>query len=132
MLVDGDGPTVAAGVMTPIPGPNAQGTETAAPATPASAGPPWDEMTAGGAVEDGATRHLPPPATFTLSVGHDFGARYHIIRVLGTGGMGAVYQAWDKVLEVAVAVKVIRPEATLDPKEADALERRFKRELLLA
>ena len=67
-----------------------------------------------------------------LSVGEDFGARYHIIRLLGIGGMGAVYQAWDKVLEVAVAVKVIRPDATLDPEAARALEKRFKRELLLA
>jgi serine/threonine protein kinase len=67
-----------------------------------------------------------------LGPGADFGARYHIIRLLGSGGMGAVYQAWDKVLEVAVAVKVIRPEATRDPQAAEALERRFKRELLLA
>jgi eukaryotic-like serine/threonine-protein kinase len=74
----------------------------------------------------------PPGGGSQLSVGHDFGARYHIIRVLGTGGMGAVYQAWDKVLEVAVAVKVIRPDATLDPEAARALEKRFKRELLLA
>jgi serine/threonine protein kinase/Tfp pilus assembly protein PilF len=73
-----------------------------------------------------------PRSALALEVGHDFGARYHIIRILGAGGMGAVYQAWDKVLEVAVAVKVIRPDATLDPETAKALERRFKRELLLA
>jgi serine/threonine protein kinase len=46
--------------------------------------------------------------------------------------MGAVYQAWDKVLEVAVAVKVIRPPDTEDEEAAQTLERRFKRELLLA
>ena len=46
--------------------------------------------------------------------------------------MGAVYQAWDQVLEVAVAVKVIRPEAMEDLDAAHELERRFKRELLLA
>lgn len=67
-----------------------------------------------------------------INVGHDFGSRYHIIRLLGIGGMGAVYQAWDKVLEVAVAVKVIRPQETEDAEAARALERRFKRELLLA
>src|SRR5262249_50763211 len=70
--------------------------------------------------------------TGPLTIGSDFGSRYHIIRLLGTGGMGAVYQAWDKVLEVAVAVKVIRPPDTEDPEAARALERRFKRELLLA
>ena len=67
-----------------------------------------------------------------LRVGEDFGDRYHIIRVLGAGGMGAVYQAWDKVLETAVAVKVIRPEAAATPEQAEAIEKRFKRELLLA
>ena len=66
-----------------------------------------------------------------LTVGHDFGTRYHIIRLLGVGGMGAVYQAWDKVLEVAVAVKVIRPPDA-GRGGGQALERRFKRELLLA
>ena len=46
--------------------------------------------------------------------------------------MGAVYQAWDQELGVAVALKVIRPEATADPAAAADMERRFKRELLLA
>jgi tetratricopeptide (TPR) repeat protein len=46
--------------------------------------------------------------------------------------MGAVYQAFDQVLEVSVALKVIRPETLADPEGARDLERRFKRELLLA
>lgn len=46
--------------------------------------------------------------------------------------MGAVYQAWDQVLEVAVAIKVIRIDASIDPESAADLEKRFKRELLLA
>ena len=67
-----------------------------------------------------------------LQVGQNFGARYHVIRALGIGGMGAVYQAWDQELEVAVAIKVIRPDVTADPATAQDLERRFKRELILA
>jgi tetratricopeptide (TPR) repeat protein len=67
-----------------------------------------------------------------LEVGQDFGPRYHIIRILGVGGMGAVYQAWDAELTEAVAVKVIRPEIAADPRDAADIERRFKRELLLA
>ena len=46
--------------------------------------------------------------------------------------MGAVYQAWDQELGVVVAIKVIKPEAMHDPEAARELERRFKRELLLA
>ncbi len=52
--------------------------------------------------------------------------------MLGVGGMGAVYQAWDAELTEAVAVKVIRPEIAGDPRDAQDIERRFKRELLLA
>jgi eukaryotic-like serine/threonine-protein kinase len=75
------------------------------------------------------------PASFDtgpLEPGQTFGPRYHIIRCLGVGGMGAVYQAWDAELGVAVAIKVIRPEILADPGAAAEVERRFKRELLLA
>ncbi|MCG6925631.1 MAG: serine/threonine-protein kinase, partial [Acidobacteria bacterium] len=67
-----------------------------------------------------------------LAPGHHFGDRYRIIRTLGTGGMGAVYQAWDDELQIAVALKVIRSDAIRDPRRAKELEQRFKRELLLA
>ncbi len=72
------------------------------------------------------------PRGAALSVGQPFSARYLILKVLGEGGMGAVYQAWDEELGVAVALKVIRPEALSSPAEAQELEKRFKRELLLA
>jgi serine/threonine protein kinase len=67
-----------------------------------------------------------------LAIGQRFGPRYRIVRLLGIGGMGAVYQAWDHELDVVVALKVIRPEATTDPHELAAIERRFKQELVLA
>ena len=70
--------------------------------------------------------------TGPLEVGQSFGPRYHIIRMLGVGGMGAVYQAWDAELGVAVAIKVIRPEIMEDPVMGEEVGRRFKRELLLA
>ena len=71
-------------------------------------------------------------ASGPLEVGQEFGPRYHILRLLGIGGMGAVYQAWDAELNVAVAVKVILPEATQDAASARDIERRFKQELKLA
>ena len=46
--------------------------------------------------------------------------------------MGAVYEAWDGELGVSVALKVIRPDMPGDSGIARDLERRFKRELLLA
>jgi eukaryotic-like serine/threonine-protein kinase len=61
-----------------------------------------------------------------------FGTRYRIIDLLGSGGMGAVYRAWDAELAITVAIKVIRPEVAADPVAAADIERRFKRELLLA
>jgi serine/threonine protein kinase/tetratricopeptide (TPR) repeat protein len=67
-----------------------------------------------------------------LEPGEPFGTRYRILRILGAGGMGVVYQAWDEELGVAVALKVIRPEVMADPQSAYDIERRFKRELLLS
>jgi tetratricopeptide (TPR) repeat protein len=65
-----------------------------------------------------------------LAVGQAFGPRYHIIKLLGVGGMGAVYQTWDAELGVAVALKVI-VTGQRGPASAEA-EKRFKTELLLA
>jgi serine/threonine protein kinase/tetratricopeptide (TPR) repeat protein len=66
-----------------------------------------------------------------LEVGQKLG-RYLIIKLLGLGGMGAVYRAWDEELGVGVALKIVRPEIAADPEAARDLEKRFKRELLLA
>jgi serine/threonine-protein kinase len=78
------------------------------------------------------TAESPGAGEGPLAVGQSFGSRYHILRPLGIGGMGAVYQAWDAELGVAVAIKVIRPDVMADPTVAADIERRFKRELLLA
>ena len=81
----------------------------------------------------GRVSDAPPAATTAhFSPGQAFGPRYKILRLLGVGGMGSVYLAWDEELAVEVALKIIRPEAVSDPTTARAVERRFKRELLLA
>ena len=67
-----------------------------------------------------------------FQAGQQVGPRYTILKLLGTGGMGAVYQAFDHELGVAVAIKVIRPAAQSDETAAKELEQRFKRELVLA
>src|SRR5258705_3448077 len=56
------------------------------------------------------------------------GARYQIMRILGQGGMGAVYQARDQELDRVIALKVIRPELAANP----GILQRFKQELILS
>ncbi len=63
-----------------------------------------------------------------LRVGSALGERYQILGLLGQGGMGAVYKAFDLDLSRTLAVKLIRPELA---RRADILER-FKQELILA
>ena len=50
--------------------------------------------------------------------------RYEILRLLGRGGMAAVYLARDLVLEREVAIKVLPPDMSRDPQ----LIRRFQQE----
>jgi eukaryotic-like serine/threonine-protein kinase len=54
--------------------------------------------------------------------------RYEILKLLGQGGMGAVYKARDRAVERTVALKVIRPEYAGNPAVID----RFKQELVLS
>jgi eukaryotic-like serine/threonine-protein kinase len=63
-----------------------------------------------------------------IRLGSDFGPRYRIEALLGQGGMGRVYKAYDKELSRTVAIKVVRPGMM---GEEDALGR-FKQELVLA
>src|SRR5262245_30457326 len=72
---------------------------------------------------------LPLPPSRSLAAGQAFGSRYHIIRPVGIRGRGAVYQAWDAELGVAVAIKVIRREVMAAPAAAADVERRLQREL---
>ncbi|HXB67403.1 MAG TPA: protein kinase [Candidatus Acidoferrales bacterium] len=64
----------------------------------------------------------------TLSVGSVLGGRYEILKTLGEGGMGAVFQAHDAEVDRIVALKVIRP----DLAGSEDILRRFRQELVLA
>ncbi len=63
-----------------------------------------------------------------LEIGTVLGGRYEILKLLGQGGMGAVYKAADREVDRVVALKVIRPEMASNPE----ILARFKQELLLS
>lgn len=80
---------------------------------------------------------MPPPSRATVTgifAATDFAAgdviadRFRIVRLLGMGAMGVVYQADDTKLDVPVALKLLRPELASKPEAFD----RFRHELLLA
>ena len=48
-------------------------------------------------------------------------ARYRLDRVIGSGGMGVVWEAWDPALERRLAIKLLRPEITDDAGRARLL-----------
>jgi eukaryotic-like serine/threonine-protein kinase len=73
------------------------------------------------------SRSISNPA-LALQEGSLLADRYEILKLLGEGGMGAVYKARDRELDRLVALKVIRPELA---GHASILHR-FKQELILA
>ena len=59
----------------------------------------------------------------TLPPGTGFG-RYRIVRLIGAGGMGAVYEATHRDLKKRVAIKTLHPQVAAMP----AMRARFLRE----
>jgi serine/threonine-protein kinase len=75
------------------------------------------------------TAVMATPGAEALRPGALLDGRYDVKEVLGVGGMGVVYRAFDRELQEPVAIKTLRPEAMSgDPV---ALER-FKQEIRLA
>ncbi|MCK4761429.1 MAG: protein kinase [Candidatus Aminicenantes bacterium] len=67
-------------------------------------------------------------STLPFAPGDSFGKRYSILEEIGQGGMGKIFKARDKELEMDVALKMILPELPTKPDT----EKRFKQEIKLA
>src|SRR5437762_1764119 len=84
----------------------------------------------------GPARDSPPPtnqsdalsSSTIFAPGTLLGSRYQVLKILGQGGMGAVYQARDQELDRIIALKLIRPELASNP----GILQRFKQELILS
>src|SRR5258707_10600293 len=75
-----------------------------------------------------AAKRAVSPTGNILEVGQGLGGRFEIQEMLGIGGMGAVYKAYDRDIDRVIALKCIRPELASDPE----ISQRFTQELLLA
>ena len=70
----------------------------------------------------------PTPAAEPTIVGSTIGGRYRIARLLGEGGMGAVYEAEHTLMHKRVAVKVLHAEMS----KMSEVVARFEREAMAA
>jgi serine/threonine protein kinase/tetratricopeptide (TPR) repeat protein len=87
---------------------------------------------AGSFLERPAISAIPPQfapnrESSLLASGSLISGRFEILRFIGQGGMGQVYEAFDRELKERVALKAIRKEISSDPRMLS----RFRREALL-
>jgi len=113
-------PTVASATVQPGEAP----TELAGGATSAPQRTPAPSLAGSPSV---AGAGLTAPGSGPLLPGSRIG-RYEIERHLGRGGMGDVYLVRDTVINRRAALKTIREEGELDPKQVIEMRQRFYRE----
>jgi serine/threonine-protein kinase len=123
-LVAGGAPHVpASSPKSPLPAPLASTTPGRLISSPRSASAPIDVRAT--TLASPAAARLPNPASRATATGFEPGdlieTRYRVQRLLGRGGMGAVYHCQDLVLNEPIALKVISPAWSHDP--ADMAER---------
>jgi predicted Ser/Thr protein kinase len=82
---------------------------------PTAVGTPAPTNPGGSAIDDDS-----------IPAGTVFGERYEVRQHLGSGGMGTVYAAHDRLLDVAVALKFVRPQLARDPREQARLSREVR------
>jgi len=55
--------------------------------------------------------------TQTSALSENINDKYEFIREIGRGGMGIVYEAWDKKLNRKVAIKKLKEELSINPRD---------------
>ncbi|MGM0466009.1 MAG: protein kinase domain-containing protein, partial [Acidobacteriota bacterium] len=78
-------------------------------------------------ISDSQTATLDTPV-YKLKRGMKFANRYEVIEELGRGGMGKVYRVEDIKIKEEVALKILRPEISVDKNQIE----RFSNEIKLA
>jgi CHASE2 domain-containing sensor protein/tRNA A-37 threonylcarbamoyl transferase component Bud32 len=128
------------------PEPGSRANETSLPTEMAPAAPPTQAVTPGATTPrpSGTPRpvtprpvtpaptapgHITPAPGGPVMVGSRFGQRFEVVRHLGRGGMGDVYEVRDtRMGGRKAALKTIRPDKELDPKQVIEMRQRFYRE----
>lgn len=88
----------------------------------------WQRRSVNAYREEAAPAAGGPSGFRTYSAGDVLGRRYELLRFVGGGGMGVVYEAHDRELDEVVALKMLKPSMVNDPEKIG----RLKTEIRLA
>jgi len=96
-------PVGRSGAPQGVKGPHASATLAGPPGPPGPRGPASDLGYPTPTASDSSLE-----VRLGLDVGKTIGDRYQVLKVIGEGGMGVVYEAWDTQVSRKVAIKVVR------------------------
>jgi Tfp pilus assembly protein PilF/tRNA A-37 threonylcarbamoyl transferase component Bud32 len=66
------------------------------------------------------------PEPWSIEIGAVLAGRFKVLSRLGRGGFGEVYEAFDHLLDMKVALKTLRPQESADPGAREKLKKELK------